>query len=81
MANRLSPDLSSLISINQTTFIKRRCIHDNFMCVQQVIKDLHKRKIPSLFMKLDISKAFDSVNWPYLLNIMSYLGFGHRWLN
>jgi hypothetical protein len=32
-------------------------------------------------MKLDISKAFDSVNWPYLLNIMSYLGFGHRWLN
>jgi hypothetical protein len=24
-------------------------------------------------MKLDISNAFNSVNWPYLLNIMSYL--------
>jgi hypothetical protein len=32
-------------------------------------------------MKLDISKAFDTVNWPYLLNIMGYLGFGMRWRN
>jgi hypothetical protein len=38
-----------------------------------MIKDLHKRKIPTLFIKLDISKAFDTVNWPYLLNIMEHL--------
>jgi hypothetical protein len=67
LANRLGPHLDHLISINQTTFIKRRCIHNNFMYVQEVIKDLHKRKIPALFLKLDISKAFDTVNWPYLL--------------
>jgi hypothetical protein len=30
--------------------------------VQQVIKDLHKRNISALFIKLDISKAFDMVN-------------------
>lgn len=30
---------------------------------------------------MDISKAFDTVNWPYLLEIMSFLGFGHRWRN
>jgi retron-type reverse transcriptase len=51
------------------------------MFVQQVIKDLHKRKILALFIKLDISKAFDIVNWPYLLNIMEHLGFGLRWRN
>jgi hypothetical protein len=32
------------------------------MYVQEVIKDLDKRKIPALFIKLDISKAFDTVN-------------------
>jgi hypothetical protein len=32
-------------------------------------------------MKLDISKAFDTVNWPYLLSIMTFLGFGHLWTN
>jgi hypothetical protein len=51
------------------------------MYVQQVIKDLHKKKISALFIKIDIAKAFDSVNWPYLLSIMNYLGFGHRWKN
>jgi hypothetical protein len=51
------------------------------MYVQQVLKDLHKKKIPALFIKLDISKAFDLVNWPYLLSILTHLGFGQRWRN
>jgi hypothetical protein len=79
LANRLSPKLHQLISLNQYAFIRKRCIHDNFVYVQEVIKDLHKRKIPALFMKLDISKAFDSVCWAYLLNVMEHLGFGMRW--
>jgi hypothetical protein len=81
LASRLGPELDHLISINQSAFIRKRCSHDNFMYVQEVIKDLHKRKVPSLFIKLDISKAFDTVNWPYLLQIMIHLGFGHRWTN
>jgi hypothetical protein len=56
-------------------------MHDNFMFVSQVIKDLHKKKVPSLFLKLDISKAFDTVNWSYMLDILSFLDFGHRWRN
>jgi retron-type reverse transcriptase len=79
LANRLGAERYDLISINQSSFIKGRCIHDNFMLVQEVIKDLHKRKLPSIFIKFDISKAFDTVNWPYLLHIMSHLGFGQRW--
>jgi hypothetical protein len=49
--------------------------------VQQVIKDLHKRKLLSMLINLDISKAFDTMNWPYLLSVMSHLGFGQKWLN
>jgi hypothetical protein len=41
LATRLGPHLDLLISVNQTTFI-RRSFHDNFMYVQEVIKDLHK---------------------------------------
>jgi hypothetical protein len=44
------------------------------MFVQEVIKDLHKKKKTlALLIKLDISKAFDIVNWPYLLQIMAHL--------
>jgi hypothetical protein len=48
---------------------------------QQSIKSLHKRKVASLFLKLDISKAFDSVSWAFLLEVISQLGFGPIWRN
>jgi hypothetical protein len=49
------------------------------MHVQNLIKELHASKTPSLFLKLDISKAFDSVGWAYLLEVMRALGFGQIW--
>ena len=58
-----------------------KCIHDNYMMVQQTIKLLHRRKVPSLFLKLDISKAFDSFSWSFLLELLHYLGFGWLWCN
>ena len=36
-------------------------------------------KLPALFLKLDIHKAFDTVSWSYLLEVMQTLGFGPRW--
>jgi hypothetical protein len=81
MANRLAPYLDRLVASNQSAFIKGRSIHDNFMLVQQTIKVLHRHKIASLFLKLDISKAFDSVNWAFLLEILGHLGFGAIWRN
>jgi hypothetical protein len=62
VANRVSLELEHIISVNQSAFIQKRCSHNNFIYVQKVIKNLHKRKIPALFLKLDISKAFDTVN-------------------
>lgn len=62
LANRLAERQNFLVSTNQSAFIRRRCIHDNFILVQQTIKILHQQKVPSLFLKLDISKAFDSVS-------------------
>ena len=59
--------------------MQKRSIHDNFMHVQNLIKDLHRRNIPGLFLKLDISKAFDSVNWVFLLEVLQRLGFIQRW--
>jgi hypothetical protein len=76
LATRLGPKLKNLISTTQSAFIKDKCIHDSFSYVQRVITHLHKKHISTLFIKLDISKAFDTVNWPYLLDIMTYLGFG-----
>jgi hypothetical protein len=79
LANRLELELKHLISHNQISFIQGKCIHDSFAYVQGVVNLLHKKQIPPLFIKLDILKAFDIVSWSYLLDIMSYLGFGPKW--
>jgi hypothetical protein len=81
LANRLAPLLKDLVASSQSAFVRGRCIHDNYMLVQQTIKLLHKRKVPSVFLKLDISKAFDSVSWSFLLEVLSHLGFGASWCN
>lgn len=81
LANRLAPELPELVSPNQSAFIRKRAIHDNFLYVQNMVKFLHKSKKQSLFFKVDIAKAFDTVCWPYLLEVMRYFGFGTRSLN
>jgi hypothetical protein len=63
LANRLAPELSKMISYNQNSFIKKRCIHDNFLFVQQVIKDLHSKMVPALLL-----------NWTFLRHLTRLIG-------
>ncbi|KAM0920400.1 hypothetical protein ACQ4PT_007548 [Festuca glaucescens] len=79
LAIHLSPKMPELIDNNQSAFIKGRCIQDNFVLVQQGATALHRRKVLALLLKLDIARAFDSVAWPFLLQVMQHRGFGTRW--
>jgi hypothetical protein len=49
------------------------------MLVQQTARLLHQQKLPRLLLKLDITKAFDSVSWPFLIEVMQQIDFGHIW--
>lgn len=73
MALRLRPLMDQLISNAQSAFIKKRCIQDNFMFVRNLARAYHK-KYPTLLVKLDISKAFDTVSWEYLLELLEKRG-------
>jgi len=42
---------------------------------------IHKGETPCVLLKIDIAKAFDSVSWPFLLEVLQHLGFGRRWRN
>jgi hypothetical protein len=44
-----------------------------------VVVHLRKKKIPKALLKLDISKAFDTVSWPFLLDSLRAFGFGDHW--
>jgi hypothetical protein len=76
LANRLAPELHKLVTPGQSAFIKGHSIQDNFLYVKNVIKQAHKRKSPLIFLKLYIAKAFDSLNWGFLLKVLEVMGFG-----
>lgn len=42
LANRLAPLLNSLVSKCQSAFVRRRCIQDNFLYVQNIVMQFHK---------------------------------------
>jgi hypothetical protein len=79
LANRLRLELNTIVSRAQSAFIKRRSIQDNFLYTQNFVKALHRRKQAGLFLKLDIAKAFDTVRWDFLLEVLEQFGFGVRW--
>jgi hypothetical protein len=81
MARRLSGVLDHLVQRNQSTFIKGRSIHDNFRNVQLACKAIHSRRTPCVLLKIGIAKAFDSMSWTFLLEVMQHMGFGRRWRN
>ena len=79
LARRLAPKLAELVHPCQSAFIKKQSIQENFLYVQNTIKYLHKTKKPSVLLKLDIAKAFESISWTYILDMLQARGFCAHW--
>lgn len=85
LASRLKRILPKNIALNQSAFVSDRLLMENLMLATELVKDYHKKDISArCCMKIDISKAFDSVQWPFLLNTLQALGFPGKfihWIN
>lgn len=74
IANRLKTILPQLIKLNQSAFVQQRLLMENVLLATEMVKDYHKPNIsPRCVMEIDISKAFDSVQWEFVLNILMAL--------
>lgn len=45
----------------------------------EIIDHWKKQQGGGLILKLDFEKAFDCVNWKFLISMMKNLGFGQKW--
>ena len=78
LANRLKKVLPHIISEHQSAFIKGRLITDNILVAYETfhyMKNHNSRKSGYMALKLDMSKAYDRVEWSFLKDVMVQMGF------
>ncbi|GJV67326.1 reverse transcriptase domain, reverse transcriptase zinc-binding domain protein [Tanacetum coccineum] len=79
LAERIKRVVGVVVGEAQNTFIIGRFILDGVLIANEAMEYLRKKKIKSLIFKVDFEKAYDSINWRFLLDIMKKMGFGNRW--
>nr|GEY51299.1 RNA-directed DNA polymerase, eukaryota, reverse transcriptase zinc-binding domain protein [Tanacetum cinerariifolium] len=79
LALRLSAIISGLISDVQTAFILGRQILDGPFIINELLAWCKHYKHQAMVFKVDFAKAYDSVRWDYLMDVLKSFGFGDKW--
>ena len=73
--------MPKLIDHNQTAFIKGRRISDSILLAHELCHNLHSGQGRAhMCIKLDISKAFDSLDRSFIYETSRCMGFENKWI-
>ena len=75
LTNRLVKVISSVISMEQSAFVKGRQILDGPLMVNEIISWCKRRRKRIMIFKVDFEKAFNSASWAFLDKMMFLWGF------
>ncbi|KAL9982663.1 hypothetical protein ACROYT_G004734 [Oculina patagonica] len=83
IASRIKNVLPEIIHHNQTGYVKDRFIGETIRSIYDVMDYTVEENIPGLMIFIDFKKAFDSVEWDFLLKCLEAFNFGPdfiRWV-
>jgi hypothetical protein len=83
LAGRLRTILDDVISPSQSAFVPGCLISDNILVAYEITHFLLNKRDGDLgyaVLKLDMSKAYDRVEWDFLEQMMRRLGFDEQWI-
>ncbi|KAL0294111.1 UNVERIFIED_CONTAM: hypothetical protein Sangu_3225100 [Sesamum angustifolium] len=81
IVKRLQQVLPLMIDYSQNAFVPGRSITDNILLAQELMAGYNHKRLPSRCMiKVDIQKAYDSVEWDFLLEVLKLFNFPHQFI-
>ena len=80
IASRLIPVLPSVISSDQTAYVKGRYIGEGIRLISDVLETTKNLNLPGYMLTVDLEKAFDSIDHIFLLACLKKFGFGDNFL-
>lgn len=84
LSNRLKSLLPSVVSENQSAFVPSRLITDNAIIALECFHSMKTRtraRKGTMAIKLDMSKAYDRVEWVFLKCVLLAFGFSRVWVS
>ena len=78
LTSRLLRLLPLIIAPQKYGFVLGRQILDSIMMVHEVIHSMEARKREGMLLKLDLSKAYDRVDWFFLDMVLKAFGFDEK---
>lgn len=82
IANRVAYALPEIINPTQSAFIRGRNIMDNVILAQELMrKCTRKRSTPRCAIKIDLKKAYDTISWDFLRELLMGLNFHPVFIN
>ena len=81
LANRLKRVVGKVVSQAQNAFLEGRQILDAALITNEIVDALLRRNESGVLCKLDIEKAYDHLDWKFLLKVLSKMGFGSKWIS
>jgi retron-type reverse transcriptase len=81
ISNRMKPILERILSAEQLGFLKGRRIQDAIGAAHESIHSIKQKNLKALILKIDLKKAFDSIDWAFLRLILHSVGFGIKFMD
>nr|GEU74582.1 RNA-directed DNA polymerase, eukaryota, reverse transcriptase zinc-binding domain protein [Tanacetum cinerariifolium] len=74
--------LGKLVNESQSAFIAGRQITDNILLAQELFKGYNtKQKLKRVIFKIDLQKAYDTIDWSFFKVILEQFGFPGKMVN
>ena len=80
LANRLKPTLDKIVGKSQMAYIPGRFIAECTRNTYDIFTHAKENNLPGMLLLVDFEKAFDSVNFKFIVTTLEIFGFGDEFI-